>query len=305
MSQSKKHTSISRGSKVVLSSILGVILSAAIVFGLRQLEFPVLEPAGQVADEQRDLILFTVVLSLVVIMPVMLLLAGIAYKFRATNTKARYRPNWDHSRVAETIWWGLPALIIIFLSVVIWTSSHELDPYKPLSSSKPPLTVQVISLEWKWLFIYPEQKVASVNIVEFPENTPINFVLTGDSPMNSFWIPQLAGQIYSMNGMSTKLHLMANRTGDFRGSSANLSGEGFAGMKFIARSTSEKDFNSWVKKAQLAQPLDWNKYQELAKPSKDQPQSTYVLKDVDLYDRVIGKYMTEHAATKMKQGHGN
>lgn len=305
MLHSKKRFRLRRRYKILISLFAGCVIVSVMAFALQNAHFPVFDTAGEVANKQRDLIIFTSILSLVIIVPVFGLLFGIAWRFRATNTKAKYRPNWDHSRVAETIWWGLPGLLIVFLSVIIWTSSHELDPYRPLTNNKPAVTVQVVSLQWKWLFIYPDQKIASVNVVQFPEDTPVNFVITADSPMNSFWIPQLGGQVYAMNGMTTKLHLIADRTGNFRGSSANLSGEGFAGMKFTARSTSEQDFENWVTKNQTAQTLDWAKYEELAKPSKDQPESVYVLNDSGLYDKVIEKYMSEHSSTKMKSGHAN
>ena len=299
------HLSLRRRYKIVISLFLGFGIVAVMAFVLQNAHFPVFDTAGEVANKQRDLIIFTSILSLVIIVPVFVLLFAIAWRFRASNTKAQYRPNWDHSRVAETIWWGLPALLIIFLSIIIWTSSHQLDPYRPLVSTKQPITIQVVSLQWKWLFIYPDQKVASMNFMQIPKDTPINFVITADSPMNSFWIPQLGGQVYAMNGMTTKLHLMADKDGDFRGSSANLSGDGFSGMTFVARAGSEKEFTDWVDRQQNAKLLDWTTYTELAKPSKDQPRTEYRLKDIDLYDKVVEKYMPHHSSTNRMRGHGN
>ena len=176
--------------------------------------------------------IFAALLSLVVVIPVFAMTIYIVWRYRESNQKAKYSPDWDHNSKVETIWWLIPTLLIVVLSVVTWNSSHSLDPFKPIKSSVKPLRVQVIALQWKWLFIYPEQGVASTNILELPVDRPINFEVTADAPMNSFWIPQLGGQIYAMAGMSTQLHLMASEAGTYAGASANLSGKGFAKMKF-------------------------------------------------------------------------
>ena len=160
--------------------------------------------------------------------------------------KAKHAPDWEHNYIAEYCWWGVPIVIIVILAVTTWKSSHDLNPFKPIESEKKPLAIQVVALHWKWLFIYPEQGIATVNFVQFPEKTPINFEITSDAPMNSFWIPQLGGQIYAMPAMRSKLHLIANEIGSFRGVSANISGKGFAGMTFTAKSSSEEDFDAWV-----------------------------------------------------------
>lgn len=175
------------------------------------------------------------------------------------------------------------------LGVITWKGCVELDPFRPLEMNKKPLKIQVIALQWKWLFIYPEQKIATVNFFQFPEQTPINFDVTADAPMNSFWIPELGGQIYAMPGMNSKLHLMADREGSFRGSSANLSGTGFSGMRFIAKASSDADFNTWVESVkQSNQSLD---YDQLVKPSSYVPEAFYLLADENLYDQVVMKYM--------------
>ncbi len=150
-------------------------------------------------------------------------------------------PIGDHNVGIELVWWAIPFAIVIALSGITWTSSHDLDPYKPIISATPPITIEVVALDWKWLFIYPQQGIATVNMVEFPAQTPINFVITADAPMNSLWIPQLAGQIYAMPGMSTQLHLESFSVGTYDGSSANLSGAGFSGMKFKAHAVSQAD----------------------------------------------------------------
>lgn len=252
---------------------------------------PVLHPTGVVGREERDLILLATALMLVVVLPVFAMTFWIVWKYREDNTEARYSPDWDHSVTAETLWWGLPCAIILVLAVVTWKTSHSLDPFHPLDSNVPPITIQVVALPWKWLFIYPDQGVASVNYVQFPANTPVKFEITADAPMNSFWIPALGGQMYAMPGMSTQLNLMADGSGTYEGSSANLSGSGFAGMKFTARSTSVDGFNNWLRLASASAPLTVPAYQALAAPSSDVAPASYALTEKDLYSQIIMKYM--------------
>lgn len=254
----------------------------------------ILNPKGTIADKQRNLIILATALMSLVIVPVFALTFGIAWRYREGNKKAKYSPELGGNFITEFIWWFIPFVIISVLAFVAWTSSHDLDPFKPLAGDKKPLKIQVIALQWKWLFIYPEQKIASVNFIEVPKDTPLNFEITADAPMNSFWIPQLGGQIYAMPGMSTQLHLMANSEGDYYGSSANISGEGFAGMKFTTRATTANDFDRWVAATKSSQQFfTHSTYDELAKPSSNTPQTTMRLSDeaTDLYDTVVKKYM--------------
>jgi cytochrome o ubiquinol oxidase subunit 2 len=245
-----------------------------------------------VAYKELEIITITTILMLLVVIPVFLLLAYICWKYRSSNKDAVYDPNWDHNIMAETIWWGFPLLIIFILSLITYTSSHELDPFKPLKSDVKPLRIQVVALQWKWLFIYPEEKIASLNFFQIPENRPISFELTADAPMNSFWLPQLGGQIYAMPAMRTELHLIADKPGDYRGSSANISGTGFAGMTFIARASSKEDYEAWVKKVQQSdKSLDGKEYDALVKPSSYVPVSLYVLKEDNLFDSILMKFM--------------
>ncbi len=252
----------------------------------------VLNPKGTIADKQRALMIVATLLMLLIVIPVFALTFGIAWKYRAGNTSAKYTPEWDGSHIAETIWWLVPLAIISVLAVIAWRSSHELDPYKRLDTAAKPITIQVVALNWKWLFIYPEQDIATVNVVQFPEKTPVNFEITADAPMNSFWIPQLGGQVYAMAGMKTQLHLMADGVGSYAGSSANLSGQGFAGMKFRATSSSQADFDQWVRSAKHSpNRLSKSAYKSLAKPSQNNPPAYYSARDEHLYDTVIMKYM--------------
>ncbi|MET1033031.1 MAG: ubiquinol oxidase subunit II, partial [Candidatus Saccharimonadales bacterium] len=279
---------------LILLSV-GAVLAAALLL-LRGNNFAVLDPKGPIAQEQFNLIIFTSLLSLIVVVPVFVLTFYIVWKYRAgrvDNKKAAYSPEWDHSRTAETIWWLVPLMLIAVLAVITWITTHKLDPYRPIVSDKKPITVQVVALQWKWLFIYPEQKIASVNYLQFPKDTPINFEITADAPMNSFWIPQLGGQVYAMAGMQTKLHLQAAEIGEFKGSSANISGEGFAGMKFSAWATSQQEFDEWVESTRQAPyALTMSEYDALAKPSENNPPSFYTSPDAKLYDTVMMKYMT-------------
>lgn len=252
----------------------------------------VLSPKGPVARQELDLILTATILMLLIVLPVFALTAWIAWKYRATNTRAKYTPDWDRNKWLEGAWWALPCLIIGILAVLTWTSTRALDPYKPLSSSTPQMTIQVVALDWKWLFIYPQQNIAAVNFVEFPSQTPVDFQITSDAPMNSFWIPQLGGQIYAMPGMETHMHLLADGPGVYNGSSANISGAGFAGMAFKARSVSNANFNKWVLSVRKSKNmLTQVAYNSLSKPSSNNPVQYYSMTDPNLYDGIMAKFM--------------
>lgn len=256
---------------------------------LHRINIAVLNPQGMIALKERNLLITATLLMLIIVIPVFILTFFIAWKYRASNTKATYSPELDHNALIESIWWALPCLIILVLAIMAWKSSHELDPFRPLANEKKPITIQVVALQWKWLFIYPEEKIATVNFFQFPEHTPINFELTADAPMNSFWIPELGGQVFAMPKMRTKLHLIANALGSFRGSSANLSGTGFSGMHFIAKASSEADFHAWIES--VKQSSDVLEYDKLASPSVDNPAAFYLLKDEDLFNQIVMKYM--------------
>lgn len=274
-------------------AIVGVgVLVALFMFLTQGSNIAVLNPAGTIASQQKNLIILTTVLGLFVVIPVFILLFGIAWKYREGNAKARYTPNIGGSRKLEALWWGIPALIILVLSVVTWQSSHALDPFKELVSNKKHMVVEVVSLQWKWLFIYPELGIASVNYLPFPEQTPMHFQITSDAPMNSFWIPNLGGQVYAMSGMSTELHLQADQPGSYRGVSANISGAGFASMNFTAQSMKQADFDAWVQTAAASKNLlDSASYKTLAQPSTADAPKVFRLMDSNLYDTIMMKYM--------------
>lgn len=249
-------------------------------------------PKGIIGIEERDLLLFLQVLMLIVIIPVYILTFIFSWKYNAANPHGTYDPDLVDHKLAEVIWWGIPIVMTLIASVITYVKTYELDPYKSLSETKKPLTIQVVALQWKWLFIYPEEKIASLNFLQIPKDTPIHFEITADAPMNSLWIPRLGGQIYAMPMMRTELHLVADEVGDFRGSSANLSGEGFADMYFTTRASSEKDFQDWVGKAKTsAKNLDAKEYEKLALPSRGNSPETYQLADENLFNQIIMKYM--------------
>lgn len=273
---------------ICLSSIALGIAAAAGGIG----NIAVLNPKGTIAHEQKNLLVFATLLSLIVVLPVYALTLGIVLKYRAGNKKAKYRPDWDGNRVLESVWWGIPLVLITILSVITWKSSHDLDPFKPLASAAKPVKIQVVSMNWKWLFIYPEEKIATVNYLKFPVDTPVDFQITGDSAMNSLWIPQLGGQIYAMPGMSTSLHLEAQEPGNYRGSSANISGRGFSGMKFTASATSQAGYERWLKDVKNSrQRLDKIQYEKLAQPSQDDSPEQYAYAEDGLYNYVMNKYL--------------
>lgn len=277
----------------ITAVILFVILIMQPLFILHFREdIAMLFPAGKIALEQRNLLFIIQIVMLFVIIPVYVLTFIFSWVYRASNPRKNYDPDLIDNRLAEYIWWGIPLVLTAYISVLTYIKTHELDPFKPLQSDKKPMTVEVVALQWKWLFIYPEEKVASLNFLQIPRDVPITFKITADAPMNSFWIPHLGGQIYAMPGMQSELNLIANSEGDFRGSSANLSGEGFSAMHFITRASSEEEYKKWIETAkQSTKSLSLEEYKQLAAPSKDNPAATYVLKDENLFDQIIKKYM--------------
>ena len=250
-----------------------------------------LDPKGQVGLDERNLIITATLLMLLVVVPVIVMTFLFAWKYRASNTDAVYTPKWSHSTKIEIAVWAVPVLIIIALGYVTYKSTHALDPYKPLESDVKPITIEVVALDWKWMFIYPEQGIATVNKIVFPAHTPINFKITSDAVMNSFFIPALGGQIYAMAGMQTKLHLIANQNAEMDGISANYSGAGFTGMKFKAIATSQEDFDAWVSEVKKApKQLEKAEYEALSKPSQNNPVELYSSVTPNLFQIIVDKY---------------
>ncbi|MEJ8474245.1 ubiquinol oxidase subunit II [Roseibium algae] len=259
--------------------------------------FVVMAPSGDIASQQRDLIVISTILMLIIVIPVISLTLFFAWRYRQSNTTAKYDPEWSHSTRLEVIIWAAPLAIIIALGAITWISTHTLDPYRPLdriSADKPlnadvkPITVEVVALDWKWLFIYPDLGISTVNELAAPVDVPINFKITAASVMNSFYIPALAGQIYAMAGMETKLHAVINEPGDYTGFSSNYSGAGFSGMRFTFKGLEQDDFDKWVETVKASETdLTRNAYLELEKPTENAPVNYYAKTDSNLYDVIL------------------
>jgi cytochrome o ubiquinol oxidase subunit 2 len=256
---------------------------------VRDSTIPILEPKGAVALEERNIIFIATALMLGIVIPVFVLTAVIAWRYRASNARAKYLPNWEHNVAEEFIWWAVPCIVIVILASIAWKSSRDLDPFRPLPGKNE--VIEVVALDWKWLFIYPQEHIATVNFVEFPAGVPIEFRVTSDAPMNSFWIPALSGQIYAMTGMVTQVHLIADEPGIFAGSSANISGKGFAGMRFAAEAVTPDEFKSWVSSVvATSSVLDSAAYGELLKPTTYDPVRYYGRVDQSLFTKIFSQY---------------
>ncbi len=248
----------------------------------------VLDPAGPIGAGERVILFDSLAIMLAIVIPTMVATVVFAWWFRASNKRAVYRPSWDYSGQLELLVWSIPALVVLFLGGIAWISSHQLDPYKSLASDAKPLEVEVVSLDWKWLFIYPQQNVASVNHLVVPAGVPVHFRLTSASVMNSFFIPQLGSQIYTMAGMTTQLNLMADQPGRFEGLSAQFSGDGFSDMRFSVDATSQEAFGKWVGDAQKGDAtLDQASFKTLSAPSSHVAPATYHMVSAGLFDQII------------------
>ena len=236
----------------------------------------VLDPKGPIALAERQILFNALGIMLAIVIPVIIATLGVAFWFRSSNQRARYRPNFAYSGRLEMLVWSIPAMTVFLVGGVAWVGSHELNPRKPIVSNVKPLRVQVASLDWKWLFIYPDEGVASVNYLAIPAGTPVSFELTSSGVMNSFFVPQLGSQIYTMAGMVTRLHLQADQPGSYRGMSAQYSGEGFADMTFNVEAVTPDKFSEWVDTTRnVGVELNATAYAELAKPSAKVPPFTY------------------------------
>jgi len=261
--------------------------------------FALLDPKGPIGAEELNIILLATGLMLIVVLPVIGMTFAFAWRYRASNKKAEYKPDWEHSNAIEAVVWIVPCLIIVALGLVTWTSTHKLDPYRPIASDKAAIEVEVVSLDWKWLFIYPDLKIASVNELAFPAGTPVHFRMTSGSVMNSLFVPQLGTMVYTMAGMQTQLSLLADQAGTYEGMSSQFSGDGFTDMKFLARSMSEDDFQSWIEHARgSGAVLSSAVYHELEKPSEKVPVAYYGDIDPMVFHEALGMMAMSHAMTE-------
>ncbi|TCM19746.1 cytochrome bo3 quinol oxidase subunit 2 [Novosphingobium sp. PhB165] len=283
------------------SALAKIVAALSLTGALTACNSVVLSPSGDVAQQQGDLVVTSTLLMLIIILPVMAATAFFAWHYRASNKEARYDPHWDHSTQLELLIWAAPLLIIICLGAITWVSTHLLDPYRTIGridaatavpADAKPLEVEVVALDWKWLFIYPEQGVATVNELVVPTNRPLQFKITSSSVMNSFFVPAMAGQIYAMPGMETRLHAVINHPGEFIGFSANYSGAGFSHMRFATHAVTDAGFDQWAQGVKAggqanAGTLDRAAYLQLEKPSEKVPVMRFASVSPDLYNAIL------------------
>lgn len=291
--------------------ILGILLTLILTILLQGKDIPVLYPSGTIANQQKYLLIFTTILSLVVVIPVYAMMAIFAWRYREKGGNGAYMPDEKDNKLFEALWWGIPIVIICILGLITWISSHELDPNKTIKSTEKPLNVQVVALQWRWLFIYPDYNIATVNELRIPVGVPVNFRLTADGPMSAFWIPALGTQTYAMSAMSSKLSLQADKVGSFRGSNTNITGTGYSDMDFRVISVPSRDsFNNWAKSIasnKQKKHLDWQLYENVSEPIRDKTVYYFHLHDNNLYSKIVEKFGMAHgntAETNMKEHEG-
>jgi cytochrome o ubiquinol oxidase subunit 2 len=286
----RKKTSQGRSIWLTIVGLCGLGLFIATI--LNNKDVTLLNPKGMIANEQFNLIVFSVALMMVIAVPTLFLFYFFAWKYRETNDKAVHDTQAPHSKLLDLTLWTIPTVFVIVLAIIMWSATHRLEPQKTIAANKKPITIQVVAMRWKWLFIYPEQNIATVNFVQIPIDTPVQFDITADeTPMSSFWIPHWGGQLYAMTGHLNRLNLIADAPGDYPGSSAEINGRGFAGMKFIARASSEESFDVWVEEVRKSQnTLDLATYDALVKPSENSPVKLFASYDKSLYEEVLAKY---------------
>jgi cytochrome o ubiquinol oxidase subunit 2 len=275
-------------------AVLAVVLIGAATLG--GCSEGVLDPKGPIATAERQILFNSLGIMLAIVIPTILATLGVAWWFRSSNKRARYLPDFDYSDRLEMLVWSIPAMTVLLVGGVAWVGSHELDPRKPISSSAKPIRVQVVSLDWKWLFIYPDHGFATVNQLTIPVGAPVSFELTSSGVMNSFHVPQLGGQIYTMAGMATRLHLQADHPGTYLGLSANYSGSGFSDMRFKVEALPAENFAKWVDETRGAGPvLDPQAYADLAKPSQAVAPFNYGAVASNLFNGILSSAMQSDA----------
>jgi cytochrome o ubiquinol oxidase subunit 2 len=276
-----------RGLHLSNGALTRIAILGLVGLGLASCSGGVLDPAGPVGAGDATVLIDATAIMLAIVVPTIVLAFWMAWHYRASNTKAEYRPYWSYSGRIEAVVWSIPTLTIMFLGGVIWIGSYDLDPFKPLPSKNKPLEVQVVSLDWKWLFIYPQQGVATVNQLVIPAATPVHFSITSASVFNAFFVPRLGSMIYAMPGMVSQLNLQADDAGKLWGTSAQFSGDGFSDMQFQVKSVSPADFDAWIASVKGSGPaLDDKAYAGLLQQSQKVAASTYRSVDPKLFDDV-------------------
>jgi cytochrome o ubiquinol oxidase subunit II len=263
----------------------------------------ILEPRGPVGAAERLILFDSLAIMLAIVIPVILATIGFAWWFRASNRRAKYLPNWAFSGHLELIIWAIPTLVITFLGGIAWFGSHQLDPYRALASTEKPIEIEVVSLDWKWLFIYPAEGIATVNQLVVPVGIPVHFRLTSSGVMNSFFVPQLGSQIYTMAGMTSQVNLQADTPGNYMGLSAQFSGAGFSDMRFYVRAIPAHEYADWIASTKANGPrLDRAAYAALSKPSEDARPAAYKAIDPGLFDSIVDETRPTHPGMNASAG---
>ncbi len=275
-------------SVVKTSALLLVLASTLLLSGCNYVLF---DPKGPIAEEQKSLIITSIWVMCIVVVPVIIMSIWFPIQYRSGNKKSEYRPTWEHSNLIEAVVWSIPIMIILALGTITFLTSYSLDPRKPIESKEPTMVVQVVAMDWKWLFIYPEYEIATVNEFAMPVDVPVEFLVTSDTVMNSFFVPHLGTQIYAMSGMENRVHLMASEEGAYKGFSANYSGFGFSGMKFSALAKTKDGFEDWVNEVKNSpEVLDDENLAKLRKKSRDVPPAYFSYVNPLLFSTIIENY---------------
>ena len=294
---SSKHKQNASLAAILVRLIVGLsAFGILIAVLLRGKNVAVFNSKGLIASQQGSLIIYVILVVLSIALPTVLILYFMAWRYRESNHTTTYHPVAKHGKLFNLFIWALPTVYMLALAIVLIPAAHKLQPNKALASGVEPITIQVVAMRWKWLFIYPDQQIATVNFVQIPKDVPVSFDLTAnDAPMSSFWVPNLGGQLYAMTGHINRLNLIATKYGDFPGRSAEINGAGYEGMRFTARVTSDADFKNWVQTTRhIPSPLDKATYDKLASPSENSPTALYSPIDDRLFADTVMKYASSH-----------
>jgi cytochrome o ubiquinol oxidase subunit II len=275
-----------------IGQIIAILGLAVVVAGCSLAEAPLLHPDGKIAEAQRDLLFEAFSLMLIVVIPVFILTAWFGWRYRASATASSYAPGWRRAPLLDALIWSVPAAIIVVLAFLVWRSTHRLDPYRMLAAADDSTQVQVVTLQWKYLFIYPNEGVASVNELVFPAEKPVQLVMTSDSAMTSLMIPALGGQVYAMAGMATRLNLLADGPGDFEGRNTLYNGDGFADQTFDVRAFPQAEFDRWIERAHKAPRLDATAYSQLSRPGTMPHPRRFSQVEPNFFQSILDKYST-------------
>lgn len=294
MSKKRSKSQQGRPSWFILGGLVGLCLLIALL--LRGRDIALFSPKGLIANDEHRLMVAAILIMLIIGIPTLSLLYFFAWRYREGGKKALVNHRSSNSKLFAFVFWAVPTIFVIILASLMLPATQKLEPQRSIESQNEPINIQVVALRWKWLFIYPKQNIATVNFIQIPTDTPVQFDLTADeAPMNSFWIPHLGGQLYAMTGHENRLNLMADTVGDYGGSAAEINGAGFAGMRFITRVTPKQDFDQWVGTTkQSTQELDASEYKKLLVPSQNQPTVLYGNADPKIYGAILAKYAGSH-----------